>query len=905
VVSGADAIPPAPNQETYPLSVTQARAAASGREDSALPTAFRLKGPLDVGVLRETLTAIVRRHAPLRTVFDLASDPPMQRVLGEPRVDLPGVDLTRAADREAALRETLQRLRAMRFDITKLPLFAFFLIVLSETEHVLFAAFSPMVFDGWSFDIFWSELRTGYAALCKGNPWPLVPLTVSYADYVGWQRKVLDEKESQLSAFWTGRLGEQLPELPLPTDRPRPNETSSRGRSLPFELPPDVTTELRSFATRVGGTPQIVMLSALYALLARFGESRRVVVASPVEARRHTSFEAQIGPFVNMLLLPMDVDLSRSFREFVGRVRDDALSAYEHQELPIERLSVRSPRSTSSSPSPAFQVEFSFQQVSRRGSHMGPLTLTQIELESGAATNDWTLWVKDWGDRVAGAVEFKTDLFDDETIRHWSACYVAYLAALVNAPDARMAEIDLLGDERTVVARAAERVAATAPSWLAALPGASPPAGQPRDLRRQLDVRSDEGLTQPLGVFGELHVNGASTHVRARLRSDGTLERAPEATARAKERDYQPPQTDIEKKVVRLFEEALGVSKVGVDDDYFELGGNSLLALKLFTVIHQTCGIKLPQATLLTARTPRALSKAISAAFSRNRDQCLVLLRRGTANQPLFFVHDGDGETLLYLNLARRLKPTYDVYGLHPLARGVVPMVHTSVEEAARHYVSEMRRVAPRGPYRVGGLCAGGVLAFAIAAELESQGEDVALLVIGEAAPGHAKKKLSSSSERLGRLSSLARAGLSGNVSGALRAVSRSVLNAGRYETKRLGLRLKNELSVRLLGALAGSERSWPSALAAPSVRDVWALAEPRYKPKRLVRTAPVLVRAQTGDGSSDDRPLCELLVDPSFEWQPLSARPMTFLDVEGGHSTMWQEPHVADLARQLDALLP
>lgn len=901
-------IPRAENRTHYPLSITQNRAAVSAREGAVLPTAFRLRGPLDKDALRRTLEQIIARHAPLRTVFQLDQDTPEQSVLASVALELDESDLSALAGeaQEAQQRKVLDEQRAFRFDVTRPPLFRFHLIKRSEIEHVLFAAFSPLVFDGWSFDVFWNELRLGYAALAAGSPWPLPPLPIEYADYVAFQRRGLEERKEMLEAFWRKRMGEQLPALPLPTDRPRPPVTSNRGGNLVFELPAPTVHAVRQFARDAQVTPQMVMLGTLYALLNRLGGAREMIVASPVEARGHASMEGLIGPFVNMLLLPMQVDGTLPFAKFVVAVRDECLSAYDHQDYPIEWLRVRSRPNPGGGISPAFQVEFSFQQVSQRGSHMGALALSQIELESGAATNDLTLWVKDWGERIAGAVEFKTDVFDRATVVHWFDCYTHLLLQLVQSPETPMDRLDLLGGAREAVEAAARTAGRNLPEWVARSV-ACPVPGGPVELR----VVDEYGQLRPLGAIGklELVVGGQpqATDLRVRLRHDGQLQPVvAEVSAEPRARgERERPRTDLEQQMVKLFAEMLGVAEVGATDNYFELGGNSLIAVRLFAEVHRLFGVRLPAATILEANTPRLLARLVSEQFA-SRQSCLVKLRAGTGKRSLFLIHDADGETLLYLHLARRMPEAFHVFGIEPLREGRVPMVHTTLQECAAHYVSEMRRQQPDGPYYVGGLCAGGLIAFEVARQLVAQGAPVGLAVFIEAAPPTAEKSAPVAMRRMEAVSRL----LSGlrieNARGALGTLRQKLVNTLRYEQRAQFDRARAKALVLMLRHVYKGGRNWPEALEPATAREVFSHAEAEYKPSLVSGVDALLFKATKAAASeraisgNDDQPFRELLVDEDFGWSPWLDRPIAVIDTPGGHSTMLREPNVAFMAERL-----
>ena len=192
-----------------------------------------------------------------------------------------------------------------------------------------------------------------------------------------------------------------------------------------------------------------------------------------------------------------------------------------------------------------------------------------------------------------------------------------------------------------------------------------------------------------------------------------------------------PPRTEIEAALAEIWVELLRLEKVGIQDNYFDLGGTSLLAVDLFARIEHRFGEKLPLTSLIEASTIEQLARLVDDAADQDS---LVLIREGRDRPPLFLVHDGDGETMLYRNLALRLNTDHAVYGLQPHARPDVPIAHVRVAEMAAYHIDKMRSVQPRGPYLVGGMCAGGVIAFEIALQLQSAAEEVALVALIDAA---------------------------------------------------------------------------------------------------------------------------------------------------------------------------
>ena len=182
-----------------------------------------------------------------------------------------------------------------------------------------------------------------------------------------------------------------------------------------------------------------------------------------------------------------------------------------------------------------------------------------------------------------------------------------------------------------------------------------------------------------------------------------------------------PPRTAIEAELAEIWVEVLRLEKVGIHDNFFDLGGTSLLAVDLFARIEHRFGEKLPLTSLIEASTIEQLARLVVGATDQDS---LVLIREGRDRDrpPLFLVHDGDGETMLYRNLALRLKSDHAVYGLQPYSRLDVPLAHIRVAEMAAYHIDKMRSVQPQGPYLIGGMCAGGVIAFEIALQLQSAG---------------------------------------------------------------------------------------------------------------------------------------------------------------------------------------
>ena len=188
-----------------------------------------------------------------------------------------------------------------------------------------------------------------------------------------------------------------------------------------------------------------------------------------------------------------------------------------------------------------------------------------------------------------------------------------------------------------------------------------------------------------------------------------------------------PPASETETQMARLWAELLRRKAVGPDDDYFALGGNSLLAVNLFARVEAQFGVKLPLTSIIEAPTVAQFARLLETQGSHNP---VVLIRDGDGKLPLFLVHDADGETVIYRSLALHLDPGHAVYGLQPYSKADHPILHTRIEEMAAFHIASIRKIQPRGPYLLGGLCAGGLIAFEMARQLEQDGETVAMVAL-------------------------------------------------------------------------------------------------------------------------------------------------------------------------------
>jgi amino acid adenylation domain-containing protein len=430
-----------------------------------MPLAFRLHGGTNEAALVRTLVELYRRHESLRTRFEMHEGSAVQ-VIDPPQLELP-VEAASAAEARAIARAE----RFYRFDLSHERLCRIRLLREMSREGVagdyaLLVTMHHGVSDGWSTGIFFRELVSVYRAYANGQPSPLAPLPIQYADYAQWQRRWLQGEvlESQVS-YWREQLKDLPPLLTLPTDRPRPVEQTFRGSTERFALPASVAQQLQALSREQGATLYMTLLSAWAVLLGRYAGQQDVAVGTPVANRTRRETEGLIGFFVNTLVMRHDLSGDPRFIDLLKRTRTMALQAYAHQDVPFEQLVEELNPARSTSHTPLFQVMFILQNapieaIELPGLKVHALQWTEGEKDregasegkdregasEGTARFDLTLSLRESAAGLLGGVEFNTDLFERKTIRRMLDHYARLLEAIATAPRSRLSQLSMLGE---------------------------------------------------------------------------------------------------------------------------------------------------------------------------------------------------------------------------------------------------------------------------------------------------------------------------------------------------------------------------------------------------------------------------------------------------------------------------
>ncbi|WP_338803023.1 non-ribosomal peptide synthase/polyketide synthase [Xenorhabdus griffiniae] len=442
-------IPVAERSQPLPLSFAQQRLWFLGQLDPAaslayhIPVALRLTGPLNRPALTCAFNQLIARHESLRTRFTLVAGQPCQHI---DSADI-GFTLTyqdlRSLPAEAqsnCIAELTARDAQTPFDFTQGPLLRGHLLQLTDEEHILLFTQHHIITDGWSVGVLMHELNVLYRAILDGQDAPLPPLPIQYADYAVWQRHWLQEEEAAFTAqrdFWCTQLEDAPALLSLPTDRPRPAVQSFVGSRVPVHIEAGLLDSLKKLGLRHHTTLFMTVLSAWSLVLARLSGQDDIVIGTPVANRPHHELEGLIGFFVNTLALRITFNNDLSVADLLAQIRERALAAYDHQDLPFEQVVEALQPERNLSYSPIFQVMLALNNTPAQSLALPEVQCTPIEQMHPSAHFDLTLSLTETEAGLVGELEYASDLFDAATVERIAGYFNNVLTAMV-ADDAQL-----------------------------------------------------------------------------------------------------------------------------------------------------------------------------------------------------------------------------------------------------------------------------------------------------------------------------------------------------------------------------------------------------------------------------------------------------------------------------------
>lgn len=535
----APAIPQRPDPGTAPLSFAQERLWFRDRLEPGSPAynrpvALRLSGELDVAILERALSEVVRRHQTLRASFPTMDGQPKQ-VFAPPRtVTIPVTPLEEWPDeeREDRARHLATEETQRPFDLAGGPLFRVSLMRLAPDEHLLLVVVHHIVFDGWSAQVLLREIATLYAAFSEDSASPLSEPPIQYADYAHWQREQLRGAalDSELS-YWESVLDGSPQPLNLPTDKPRPAILSFRGARQLLSIPGSLADGLRSLSQQEGMTLYVTLLAGFQALLSRLSGQQDILVCTPVANREQVELEGLIGYFNNIIVMRTDLSGDPTYRDLLQRVHSVVMGAYDHQNLPFQMLA----ELPSLTHTPLSRALFALQNFpSEAPPWAGPAT-TPFQFDKGATDFELSLFVEQRGSDLTVILEHKTELFDASSATRMLRQFVQILEQALSDPGLPVSSLLLAPESKS-----------------------------------RPEIPDSSALP---------------------AREKARPNRLPQSRARpALDSAFVEPRDDLERRVTTIWEDVLGVKPVGIRDSFFDLGGNSLLAMRLLSQIEGICG---------------------------------------------------------------------------------------------------------------------------------------------------------------------------------------------------------------------------------------------------------------------------------------------------------------------------
>jgi thioesterase domain-containing protein len=654
-----------------------------------IPVCLRLTGPLTFDALERSLGAIVARHGSLRTTFGVRDGEPVQLVEPSCAISLqlwdtstsPGADLE--AQAHSFARGEIQK----PFDLRNGPLVRAALLRLGPQHHILVITMHHIVSDGWSAELFIRELAEHYAAFSADREPSLKPLPMQYSDFAISQRHLTaSERIEQQLSYWRKTLA-GVPTLhDFPCDRARPEQPTYAGANQTLRLDNELVADLQQFARDQRTTFFMLLTATFQVLLCKYSKQQDIVIGIPASGRNIVEAETLIGLFVNTIILRTSLSGNPTFIEVLTQVRETLLDAMSHQDVPFDLIvdAIRPPRWFNYNP--LFQIMFATFRAAVQSRQFGQLAATPYVVESNASRFDLSVNIIEG---IEGAwwvqAEYSTELFDDARIARTLEAYRALLRNILIDGHQHLSDLRLSDDTAELSANTLRSItSAAAPGSITNFSIDGSMVGGPDRPSRDMAVTGDGWAAIPV--------------------------------------------EHVERKLTEIWQKLLGTSPIGVDADFFELGGNSLLAIALIADVNRIFGKKISVSGLF--RNP-----TIHQTAQRLREEPIFkssffpLVETGT--KPPLFAAGSDSRFRDLSHALGRGQPFFqmDIYALLEERLIAEEPLLTSIEDIAADFIRDIIRVQPSGPYFLAGQCDGSIVALEIARQLQRRGQEIEVLM--------------------------------------------------------------------------------------------------------------------------------------------------------------------------------
>lgn len=649
-----------------------------------MPLMWQCRGELNVDLLAMAFTQAVRRHEMLRTTFAVV-DGNLAQIIGRPyAVPLPIKDLQHIPEAAASFEagKLIREHAGYRMDLQNGPLLVLKLLKFAPQHHLLLVTMHHIICDGISLGILLRDIAIFYEALVEGTR-PLLPeLPIQFADFAVWQEEWRKSEAAKISLnFWRETLGKDFSSIELPHDSPsagvRDTRTDSESGDIETLLiSPELAAAAHEFCRDQNVTLNILLFGIFCALLYRVTGQRDIVVGSPC-ANRNEDTEELIGLFMNIQVLRVQVEQGETFRSLLTKVQDWTLGAYENQELPFEELIYDSHffhRNTS------FEIPifFLYQKSFMVTQEVAGLEIVPLRSMSPGAVFEWMFAIVDRieeGPRLQ--LEYNPNYFRSTTIQGYLKSFIALLNSAVRDPFTLLEE--MAPADELLLSRISE------------------------SAKRLVD-RSDQQIP-----------------------NTRRLDENTETIVKSGDRPYITDDP-IEAQLLLLWRSMLGAESIAGDTNVFSLGVSSLSILRLVTRMNSLYSMGFGLASLISAPTVKMVAELVRKRYAPNTATSLVPIQPIGTKLPLYIVHGAGGNVVNFYGLTTRIGADQPVYGVQAQALEANQPALYRIEEMAAHYLKEIRRVQPKGPYHILGYSFGGTVVLEMAHQLHAAGERVGLL---------------------------------------------------------------------------------------------------------------------------------------------------------------------------------
>jgi len=685
-----EAISPVEPQEYYEVSHALKRMWIMDQLDEGtatynMPSAYVLKGALNKTALEKAFYTLVERHEILRSTFKLIEGEPRQQVhaLESYPFGVVQVDLRESGNADDLARELAQEEAHAGFHLAQGPLFRVSLLQLRDTEHLLLLTMHHIISDGWSMEVIFKDVIALYEAYCLDLSNPLQPLGIQFKDYSAWQNRQLSgDRLAEHETYWLNHFAGELPLLQIPLDFPRPAAKTFQGASASIQIEPALFEPLKQHVQAQGSSLFITVIALVKTLLYKYSGQQDIIIGTPIAGREHPELENQIGFFVNTLAMRTVFKETNTFDELLRKVKETVLGAFEHQIYPFDQLVEKLDAHSDPSRTPLFDVMVLLQNMSAVSAEAinhqissQDLTVANYGLQTQVSKFDLMFSFHETPDEMVISLNYNTDLFAQPRIEQLLQHFKALLLAILADPNRSLNKLALFSPQEKE-------------TWL-------------EQINRAKELGSD--AVRPKDVVRKIY-----------------NETVP----------YVAPANATESALQRLWQPLLVGEKIGVLHNFFEVGGHSLKAARLLSLIYQefpaaTIGLK----DIFDYPTIRGLAAVLYEGKSGKNP--MIGLNHFLPDCPyLFLIPPIIGSSTVYQSLALALEGTLNCCGMQYKGFDYQEAFEPSIAAMAHSFGRQVLKVQPEGMVHLLGYSMGAAIAFEMARLLESRGRVVQLILL-------------------------------------------------------------------------------------------------------------------------------------------------------------------------------